>query len=253
MLKKLFLLNLLLKSLLFADTITVFAASDLKFALDSIKTKFLAQHPDDKIRMIYGSSGKGRVQVEKGAPYDLYFSANMDYVESLYKHGDIVTKPRLYAIGRIVIWSKNKDFDAKKGFENFIMPWVHKATIANPSHAPYGEKAKQALESVGLYQTLKSKIVFGENISQTANYINMKAADIGIIALSLVLAPNIAKSEYSNYYLIDDSLHEPLRQGYGITKYGAKSKLAKAFYEFMQTPQVQQIMKKYGFVVNKQE
>ena len=244
---------MLINSLLFADTITVFAASDLKFALDSIKEKFLVQHPDDVVRMVYGSSGKGRIQVQKGAPYDLYFSANMDYVESLYKEGNIVTKPRLYAIGRIVIWSKSGQFDVKKGFENFTMPWVHKVTIANPSHAPYGQKAKQALESVGLYEALKPKIVFGENISQTANYINIKAADIGIIALSLALAPNIAKSEYSNYYLIDDSLHEPLRQGYGITKYGSKSKLAKAFYEFMQTPQVQQIMKKYGFVVNKQE
>jgi len=253
MLKKLFFATVLLHSLLFADTITVFAASDLKFALDGIKTKFLAQHPDDRVRMIYGSSGKGRVQVEKGAPYDLYFSANMDYVERLYKNGDIVTKPRLYAIGRIVIWSKNKDFDAKKGFENFTMPWVHKATIANPSHAPYGEKAKQALESVRLYQALKPKIVFGENISQTANYINIKAADIGIIALSLVFAPNISQSEYSSYYLIDDSLHQPLRQGYGITKYGAESGTAKAFYDFMQTPKVQKIMKKYGFVVTKEE
>ncbi|BAF73046.1 molybdate ABC transporter substrate-binding protein [Sulfurovum sp. NBC37-1] len=252
MLKKLFLGILLLNSLLFADTITVFAASDLKFALDSIKAKFLVQHPDDTVNMIYGSSGKGRIQVEKGAPYDLYFSANMDYVEYLHKNGDIVTKPRLYAIGRIVIWSKNKNFDAKKGFENFKMSWVHKVTIANPSHAPYGQKAKQALESIGLYKALEPRIVFGENISQTANYINMKAADIGIIALSLVLAPGIAGSEYSSYYLIDDSLHEPLRQGYGITKQGSKSKLAKAFYEFMQTPQVQQIMKKYGFVVNKQ-
>ncbi|AKF24247.1 hypothetical protein YH65_01670 [Sulfurovum lithotrophicum] len=252
MLKKLFWGILLLNSLLFADTITVFAASDLKFALDSIKEKFLAQHPDDTVNMIYGSSGKGRIQVEKGAPYDLYFSANMDYVESLYKKGNIVTKPKLYAIGRIVIWSKNGHFDAKKGFENFKMSWVHKVTIANPSHAPYGQKAKQALESVGLYKVLEPRIVFGENISQTANYINMKAADIGIIALSLVLAPSIARSEYSSYYLIDDSLHEPLRQGYGITKHGSKSKLAKAFYAFMQTPQVQQIMKKYGFVINKQ-
>jgi len=244
---------LLLNNLLFADTITIFAASDLKFALDSIREKFLVQHPDDTVNMIYGSSGKGRIQVRKGAPYDLYFSANMDYVEHLYKQGSIVTKPRLYAIGRIVIWSKNKGFDAKKGFANFKMPWVHKAAIANPTHAPYGEKAKQALESVGLYKILKPKIVFGENISQTANYINMKAADIGIIALSLVLAPNIANSQYGSYYLIDDSLHEPLRQGYGITKYGSRSKLAKAFYDFMQMPQVQKIMKKYGFVVTEEE
>lgn len=244
---------MVIHSLLFADTVTVFAASDLKFALDSIKEKFQAQHPDDTFNMIYGSSGKGRVQVQKGAPYDLYFSANMDYVESLYKTGDIVTKPRLYAIGRIVIWSRNKHFDAKKGFENFKEPWVDKVTIANPAHAPYGEKAKQALESVGLYNALKPKIVFGENISQTANYLNIKAADIGIVALSLVLAPNIARSEYSSYYLIDDSLHEPLRQGYGITKHGSQSKLAKAFYDFIATPEVQKIMKQYGFAVQKQK
>lgn len=251
MLKKLLLGTLLLSSLLCADTITVFAASDLKFALDGIKEKFLAQHPGDTINMIYGSSGKGRVQVQNGAPYDLYFSANMDYVENLYQKGAIVTKPKLYAIGRIVIWSKNDHFDAKEGFENFKKLWVHQATIANPSHAPYGEKAKQALEHVGLYQMLKPKIVFGENISQTANYINIKAADIGIIALSLVLSPAIAKSKYHSYYLIDDSLHEPLRQGYGITKYGSKSKLAKAFYNFIGTPDVQKIMKKYGFTVKR--
>ena len=243
---------MVIHSLLFSDTVTVFAASDLKFALDSIKEKFQAQHPDDTFNMIYGSSGKGKVQVQNGAPYDLYFSANMDYVKSLYRSGDIVTKPRLYAIGRIVIWSRNEHFDAKKGFENFKEPWVDKVTIANPAHAPYGEKAKQALESVGLYKELKPKIVFGENISQTANYINIKAADIGIVALSLVLAPNIARSEYSSYYLIDDSLHEPLRQGYGITKHGSRSKLAKAFYDFIGTPEVQKIMKQYGFIVQKQ-
>jgi len=253
MLKKLFFASIVIHSLLYADTVTVFAASDLKFALDSIKEKFQVLHPDDTLNMIYGSSGKGRVQVRKGAPYDLYFSANMDYVESLYKTGDIITRPKLYAIGRIVIWSRNKHFDAKKGFDNFKMPWVDKVTIANPAHAPYGEKAKQALESVGLYKALKPKIVFGENISQTANYINIKAADIGIVALSLVLAPNIAGSEYSRYYLIDDSLHEPLRQGYGITKHGAASKLAKAFYDFMETSEAQKIMKTYGFAVQEQK
>ena len=249
--KKLLLLLLLLSTLAFGDKITIFAASDLKFALDSIKSNFIKAHPDAIIQMIYGSSGKGRVQIERGAPYDIYFSANMDYVEYLYKKGKISTKPKLYAIGRLVIWSKNSNFDAKKGFENFTQAWVKHITIANPAHAPYGEKAKEALESKGLYKKIKSKIVFGENISQTANYINMKAADIGIIALSLVVSPEIAKSKYHNYYLIDDNLHQPLRQGYGITKYGEKSQLAHQFYSFFQTKKAQKIMKKYGFVVNK--
>ena len=251
MLKKLLLTLLLLTSAAFGDKITIFAASDLKFALDSIKSDFIKTHPNAVINMIYGSSGKGRVQIERGAPYDLYFSANMDYVEYLYKKGKISTKPKLYAIGRLVIWSKNSHFNAKDGFKNFTEPWVEHITIANPAHAPYGKKAKQALVKKGIYKKIEPKIVFGENISQTANYISIKAADIGIIALSLVLSPEIANTKFHNYYLINDTLHEPLRQGYAITKYGKNSKLAHQFYDYFQTKKVQKIMKKYGFVVNK--
>jgi len=251
MIKKVFLLLLFLSSAAFAEKITIFAASDLKFALDTIKSDFIQTHPNAVIQMIYGSSGKGRVQIERGAPYELYFSANMDYVEDLYKKGKVSTKPKLYAIGRLVIWSKNKNFDAQKGFENFTQTWVHKITIANPAHAPYGQKAKQALQAKGIYKKIEPKIVFGENISQTANYINIKAADIGIIALSLALAPSIANSPYKSYYLIDAKLHEPLRQGYAITTYGAHSKLAHQFYNYLQTAKAQSIMKKYGFVVTK--
>lgn len=240
---------MVIQSLLYADTVTVFAASDLKFALDTIKADFLKTHPDDTLHMIYGSSGKGKVQVANGAPYDLYFSANEAYVEALYKNGDIVTEPKLYAIGRLVIWSMRDDFNASKGFANLTAPWAGKVAIANPAHAPYGEKAKQALESRHLYNKLKPKIVLGENISQTANFIKIKAADAGIIALSLVLAPTVAKSGHTAYYLIDDTLHQPLRQGYGITKHGADNPLARAFYDFFQTEKAQQIMEQYGFSV----
>jgi len=253
MLNRIFWGILLILSSMQAGKMTIFAASDLKFALDMIKADFLKTHPNDTVRMIYGSSGKGKVQVANGAPYDLYFSANMDYVEQLYRNGDIVTKPKLYAIGRLVIWSMHDAFDASKGFDNLTAPWIEKIAIANPSHAPYGQKAKQALESKHLYAKLKSKIVLGENISQTANFIKAKAADVGIIALSLVLAPAVSKSRHAAYYLIDDSLHQPLRQGYGITKYGASNPLARAFYDFFQTNKAQQIMKRYGFSVPKRE
>ncbi len=251
MLKKLLLTLLLFTTVAFANTITIFAASDLKFALDSIKSDFIKTHPNAVINMIYGSSGKGRVQIQRGAPYDLYFSANMDYVEYLYKKGKISTKPKLYAIGQLVIWSKNSHFNPKEGFKNFTKSWVKHITIANPAHAPYGQKAKQALIKKGIYKKIEPKIVFGENISQTANYISIKAADIGIIALSLVVSPEIANTKFHNYYLINDNLHEPLRQGYAITKYGKNSKLAHQFYNYFQTKKVQKIMKKYGFVVNK--
>ena len=251
MLQKFIFFNLFFVSFLLADSITIFAASDLKFALDSIKTNFLKNNPNDTINMIYGSSGKGRVQVNNNAPFDLYFSANMDYVQELYKANKLATQPKLYAIGRLVIWSKNPAFVAKNGFKNFEKKWVDKISIANPSHAPYGEKAKQALQSMKMYKSLKRKIVLGENISQTANYINIEATDIGIIALSLVLAPKIASSHYASYYLIDDKLHKPLRQGYAITKYAENSLLAHQFYDFFQTKNSVQILNKYGFVVHK--
>ena len=227
---------------------TIFAASDLQFALKEVKKEFLKSHQDCHIDFIFGSSGKGRVQIKNHAPYDLYFSADLNYVNMLYKSGDIVTKPKLYAIGRLVIWSKNNNFISKEGFDNFKEKWVKKITIANPSHAPYGKRAKEALESLKLYDKLKSKIVFGENISQSANYISIKAVDIGIVALSLVLAPT---NKNSKYYLIDDKLHKPLLQGYGMTKYGSKNRLAKEFYRYIDSNKAKSILKRYGFRVDR--
>lgn len=234
---------------LLADKITVFAASDLKFALENVKTEFLKVNPKDELEIIFGSSGKGMTQITNGAPYDIFFSANMEFVEKMYKNGDITTKPKMYALGRIVLWSKNKNFDASKGFENLKAPWVQKIAIANPAHAPYGEKAKQTMESLGMYEGLKSKFVMGENISQTAGFIESGGADIGFIALSLAKAPTIANTPYNKYYLIDKKLHKPLEQGYGITKLGSTKSLSKKFYDFMETKTADVIMKKFGFVV----
>ena len=189
-------------------------------------------------------------QIENGAPFDIFFSANMDFVEKLYQKGDISTKPKMYALGRVVIWSKHKNFDVSKGFDNLKAPWVQKIAIAHPGHAPYGEKAKQSLESIGIYNDIESKLVLGENISQTAGFISSEAADIGVIALSLALAPTIANTEFNKYYLIDKKLHEPLNQGYGITKVGSTKSLSQKFYDFMENPKADAIMKKYGFVID---
>lgn len=242
-------LLLLLSSFGFADKITVFAASDLKFALDDIKKEFLKQNPKDEAEMIYGSSGKGMTQITNGAPYHLFFSADMEFVEKLYKNGNITTKPKPYALGRVVIWSKHKNFKPELGFENLKAAWVNKIAIANPTHAPYGEKAKQAMEKLGIYESLKLKFVLGENISQTAGFISSGAADVGIIALSLALAPTISSTEQSGYFLIDEKLHNPLIQGYGITKFGQKEPLAQKFYDFISTETAAAIMKKYGFEI----
>jgi len=247
MFKKLLLTSMLLCTMLLADKITVFAASDLKFALDGVKNLFLQQNQKDQIEIIYGSSGKGMRQIENGAPYHLFFSADMDFVEQLYAKGDVATKPKPYAVGRIVIWSRHKNFEPELGFENLKASWVQKIAIANPIHAPYGEKAKQAMQKAGIYDDIKPKLVIGENISQATGFVTSGAADAGIIALSLVRAPAIANSDHNAYYLIDDRLHDPLTQGYGITKTGSSLPLARKFYDFMETKEADAIMKKYGF------
>lgn len=245
--RKIILGLMVLGSVAFADKITVFAAADLRFALDEVKKEFLKQSPNNELEMIYGSSGKGLHQIENGAPYDLYFSANEAFVEKLYKEGHVTEAPKLYAVGRVVLWSKNPNFDAKKGFENLKAPWVKKIAIANPTHAPYGEKAKQAMESLGIYKDIESKLVLGENISHTAQFIESGAADIGVIALSLALAPTIAQGTNPNYYLIDYKLHEPLLQGYSITKYAKDNKLAREFYNYVNTDKGKAILKQFGF------
>lgn len=243
------LLILCFTSSLYADTITLFGASDLRFALDELKEVFLKTNPNNKIETIYGSSGKGMHQIENGAPYHLFFSANEDFVEKLYEKGYVVEPSKLYALGRVVLWSKNKNFDSKKGFENLKEPWVKKIAIANPAHAPYGEKAKQTLVSLNMYENLESKLVLGENISQTAQFVESGAADIGIIALSLALAPSISKGSNPDYFLIDTKLHKPLLQGYSITKYAKDSLLARKFYNFIESKEAKEILKKYGFDV----
>lgn len=230
-----------------AETITIFGASDLRFALDEAKELFLKERKNDKIEIIYGSSGKGMHQIQNGAPYHLFFSANEDYVERLYKSGHVTEPSKLYAVGRVVLWSKNKNFNSKIGFENLKELWVKKIAIANPSHAPYGEKAKEAMQSTGIYEEIKSKLVLGENISHTAQFIESGAADIGIIALSLALSPAIANSKNSSYFLIDETLHKPLLQGYSITKYASQSVLAKEFYDFIGSKEAKEILKRYGF------
>lgn len=240
-------LALLFSLSLEAGEIRIFAASDLKFALDDVKSTFLLKHPRDGVEIVYGSSGKGVVQITNGAPFDLFFSANMELVRKMHASGDIVTKPLAYAKGRVVVWSRQKEFDPKLGVSNLNAAWVKKVAIANPVHAPYGQKAIEVLKSLGVYDSLSLKLVMGENISQAASFIASKNADIGIIALSLALSPTISKSEQPNFVLLDERLHTPLIQGYGITTHGSKSALAREFYEFMQSAKADEIMKKYGF------
>lgn len=229
-----------------AEKITIAAAADLKFAMDEIAGVFNRNHSGDAVQIVYGSSGKFHTQIQQDAPYDLYFSADIVYPRELAKQGQAASEVKPYAVGRIVLWSANMDA-TKMTLANLSDPKISKIAIANPKHAPYGKRAEEALRSAGLWEKVQSKLVFGENISQAAQYVQSGNAQVGIIALSLVL--NSELSRKGGYYLIPDSMHKPLEQGYIITRRGANKPLAKKFAEYIGSKQARGVMMKYGFVL----
>lgn len=246
--KSLWLLLLLLFGFARGELIRVFAAADLQYALREIAQLYQKRYPEDKVELVFGSSGKGFAQIRAGAPFHLYFSANMKYVEELYREGHIITKPRPYAIGRIVVWTrKDSPLDPSRFPQVLLDPQVRRIAIANWEHAPYGKAAKEALESYGVFERVKDKLVIGENVSQAASFVYSGAADIGIIALSLAKAPQMEK--VGKYWLIPEDRHERLEQGYGVTKEGGKLRGAMRFYEFVGSPDARRIFVKYGFVL----
>lgn len=242
----LFGLSLLISLSAGAEKITVAAASDLKFAMDDIVSTFKSDHPGVEVEVVYGSSGNFHTQIQQGAPYDLFFSADIGFPRELAKNGLAASEVKPYAIGRIVLWSATLDA-SKMTLQNLIDPKITKIAIANPKHAPYGKRAEEALRASGLWEKVEPKLVFGETIVQTTQFAQTGNAQVGIIALSLVTNPELAKK--GGYWLIPDSLHEPLEQGYIITKHGEASSLAKSFADYMSTVPVRTVMTKYGFVL----
>jgi molybdate transport system substrate-binding protein len=227
-----------------AEVIRVFAAADLQYALKEIAQEYMKANPQDRVELIFGSSGKGAIQIRKGAPYHLFFSANMKYVEELHREGYIITQPKAYAIGRIVVWVRKDSGLDPSNFPDVLFR-ANKIAIANWEHAPYGQAAKEALESYGVFEKVKNRLVIGENISQTASYVYSGAVDVGIIALSLSLSPTM--KEKGRYWLIPQERHRPIVQGYGITKFGENSPSARRFYNFIETKTARDILLKYGF------
>lgn len=229
-----------------AEKITIAAAADLKFAMDDIVSAFNKQHTGHDVQVTYGSSGKFHTQIQQGAPYDLFFSADIAFPRELARNGQAASEVKAYAIGRIVLWSATRNA-ATMTLASLADPGITKIAIANPKHAPYGKRAEEALRAAGVWESVQTKLVFGENISQTAQYVQSGNAQVGIIALALVRNPELAKK--GGYYLIPDTMHNPLEQGFIITRHGGQSTLARQFTEFMSTKQARNIMINYGFVL----
>jgi molybdate transport system substrate-binding protein len=229
-----------------AESLRIAAAADLKYCLDQVVAGFRQTHASADVDVVYGSSGNFKTQIEQGAPFDLYFSADISFPRELAEAGFGGSEVQPYATGRLVLWSMVIDA-GKLSIADLARADIHKIAIANPQHAPYGKRAEEALRASGVWGRVEGKLVYGENIAQTAQFVRSGNAEVGIIALSLVMGPEMAgKGRYS---LVPDTLHQALEQGFIITRRAADSALAKAFADYMRDPRTRAVMVRYGFAL----
>ena len=231
------------------DVPVVAAASDLQFALHEVAAAF-TKETKRVVNLTFGSSGNFYRQIQQGAPFQIFLSADEQLIFDLAAERLTVDEGALYAVGRIVIIAPKGsalEVDADlAGLKAALADGrVRKFAIANPEHAPYGRRAEEALRHAGLWEAIKDKLVFGENVSQAAQFATSGATQGGIIAYSLALSPEVSK--LGTYALIPDDWHEPLRQRMALIKGAGET--ARLFFAFMQGSNARAIMGRYGFML----
>ena len=228
----------------FSQEITVAAAADLNFALKEIAQKYQTQ-TGQSVKLTFGSSGNFFNAIRNGAPYDVYFSADMDYPKQL--ESAALSEPGTlydYAVGRLVLWApQNSPLDLRQGLKILAGAQVRKISIANPQHAPYGRAAVAAMKSAGVYDRVEPKLVLGENISQAAQFVDSGNADVGLLALSLAKTPTM----HGKYELVPTDSYPALRQAAVVLRRSSRKDAAKRFLEFLKSSDARAILDKYGF------
>jgi molybdate transport system substrate-binding protein len=244
--KKLFIFltftTVFLHGALFAQNVRVAAAANLQSVIEVLQKDF-KQKTGVEIEPIVGSSGKLVAQISNGAPFDIFLSADMDFPETLFKNGSAERKPVVYAAGSLIICSSQNI-----GFNNWertlLSARVNKIAIANPAIAPYGKAAEQLLQHKGVWGDVKSKIVYGESISQVNTYITTGVVDIGFTTQSLV---KDAGKKPLYYQVVDAKDYQPILQGMVLLKHGANNPEAEKFYQYVLSPAARKIFTEYGY------
>ncbi len=226
---------------------TLAAASDLKFAIEEVAAQF-ERESGHKLRLVFGSSGNFYSQILQGAPFQMFMSADEDFVFKLHAAGRTADRGRLYAIGRIgIMVPPGSPLKADGTLADLAAALkdgrLQRFAIANPDHAPYGMRAREALQHAGIWDAIVPRLVMGENISQAAQFATSGSTQGGIVALSLALAPQVAR--LGEFRLIPADWHQPLRQRMVLTKDAPPA--LRAFYDHLSTPAAQAIMTRYGF------
>lgn len=221
--------------------LTIAAAADLNFALEEISRGFRQQHPAIDLQTNYGSSGNFYSQIQNHAPFDVFLSADVEYPRKLAGEGlGVADSLFVYGLGRIVVWVPAQSaLDPATALQAAA---VRHVAIANPQHAPYGRAAEAALRTMGVYDSVEGKLVLGENVAQTLQFVESGAADVGIVALSLAIAPPVRNR--GRYWQVPLEAYPKMEQGGIILK---ESAAARAFRSWLLDPEGHAVLQRYGF------
>jgi molybdate transport system substrate-binding protein len=230
-----------------AESLTVAVAANAQYAFADLRTAFKKETGQD-VQPVYNSSGKFAAQIMNGAPFDVFLSADMTYPEKLQGAGFATGAPRVYAHGALVLWTM-QDLDLKHWQQTLSDPAVEKIAVANPKTAPYGAETMKALTRLKLDAALSPKLVFGESIAQTNQYIYSKAADAGFTAKSVVLSP--AMRGKGRWVDLPTDAYRPIAQGAVILTHGQQTHpaLARQFYDFLFSEKSRAIFERYGYLL----
>jgi molybdate transport system substrate-binding protein len=231
------LLSLFSFSFIFAKTLLVASAGNTAYALPELKKEFNKIYPNINVRFIISSSGKLTAQIENHAPFDIFLSANMKYPNYLYSKKLAVTPPKVYAKGKLVLFSIRKKVKNLSDLEK-----VDTIAVANIKTAPYGKAAIEILKNAKLYDKVKNKLIYAETVNQVVSYVK-NAVDVGFVAKSTMFSPKMRKYK-NNYIEIDKKLYTPINQGIVIIK---DSEKAREFYNFIFSKKAKEIFRKYGY------
>jgi molybdate transport system substrate-binding protein len=225
--------------------IVVATAANMKYAMEELRADFSTSKKIE-VKAVYGSSGKLVTQIKNGAPFDIFVSADVGYADSAVKWGYGASKPRIYAFGKLALWTM-KNLDLKKGLSVLTDSGIGKIAIGDPKVTVYGPASIEAMKKAGVYDKVKAQFVFADNIAQVAEFIVTQSADIGLTAVSIAMSePMHGKG---TWVAVDSSLYSPIGQAAIMLKYGDDNnpEIMKAFYEYLYSERARAILKQFGY------
>jgi molybdate transport system substrate-binding protein len=230
------------------ETIKIAVAANMQYAIQDIKSNF-EKETGITVEIILGASGNLTTQIEQGAPFDVFISADTKYPAELYKKNFAADSPKIYATGLLVLWTARNDIKPAADLKILLSDAIKKIAIANPQTAPYGTAAVEAMKYYNIFEKAQLKLVFGESITQASQFISSKSADIGFTAKSVVLAPET--KDKGSWIAVDTKAYHPISQAAVILKYGMENDkdAATKFYNYLYSKEAKETFKKFGYIV----